>query len=56
MPKELGCHIDNTNGWAEAYKDVIHEASIKPGAPLNSAGDSIGLSQKLSESFRDSAR
>ncbi|MCI0463898.1 MAG: N-6 DNA methylase [Gemmataceae bacterium] len=29
--KYLGWDIDNTQGYAEAYKDVIHEASVKIG-------------------------
>jgi len=32
MFKELGWDIDNENGNAEAYKDVIHEDAIKIGA------------------------
>lgn len=31
--KELGWDIDNEQGYAEAYKDVIHEDAIKVGAP-----------------------
>lgn len=30
--KTLGWDMDNTLGHAEAYKDVIHEASLKIGA------------------------
>lgn len=30
--KALGWDIDNTQGWAEAYKEVIHEDAIKIGA------------------------
>lgn len=29
--KALGWDIDNTKGYAEAYKDVIHEAALKIG-------------------------
>ena len=29
--KALGWDVDNTSGYAEAYKDVIHEDSIKIG-------------------------
>ena len=29
--RELGWDIDNTQGYAEAYKDVIHEATVKIG-------------------------
>lgn len=29
--KQLGWDIDNSQGYAEAYKDVIHEAAIKIG-------------------------
>ena len=31
MFKELGWDIDNTDGYAEAYKDVVHEDTIKIG-------------------------
>jgi hypothetical protein len=31
MFKELGWDMDNTDGYAEAYKDVIHEDAIKVG-------------------------
>jgi hypothetical protein len=31
MFKALGWDIDNTAGHAEAYKDVIHEDSVKIG-------------------------
>ena len=31
MFKELGWDIDNTQGYADAYKDVIHEDAIKVG-------------------------
>jgi len=30
--KALGWDVDNTRGWAEAYKDVIHEDAIRIGA------------------------
>ncbi|HNY79401.1 MAG: N-6 DNA methylase [Sedimentisphaerales bacterium] len=29
--KALGWDVDNTKGWAEAYKDVIHEDAIRVG-------------------------
>ena len=29
--KALGCDIDNEQGYAEAYKDVVHEDAIKVG-------------------------
>ena len=29
--KALGWDIDNEQGYAEAYKDVVHEAAIKVG-------------------------
>ena len=31
MFKELGWDVDNTRGYAEAYKDVVHEDAIKVG-------------------------
>ena len=31
--KALGWDIDNEQGYAEAYKDVIHEDSIRIGTP-----------------------
>jgi hypothetical protein len=36
--KELGWDVDNTSGYAEAYKDVIHEDAIKIGS-ANKAPD-----------------
>ena len=34
--KALGWDVDNTKGWAEAYKDVIHEDAIRlEQTPLN---------------------
>jgi len=32
--KALGWGMDNTQGWAEAYKDVIHEDAIRIGQHL----------------------
>lgn len=29
--KALGWDVDNENGYAEAYKDVVHEASLEIG-------------------------
>jgi predicted type IV restriction endonuclease len=34
--KCLGWDMDNEKGYAEAYKDVIHEAAIKIGGAANS--------------------
>ena len=36
--KALGWDIDNTAGHAEAYKDVIHEASLKIGEEVTVKG------------------
>lgn len=33
--KCLGWDIDNTQGFAEAYKDVVHEHAIKIGGVTN---------------------
>jgi hypothetical protein len=32
--KALGWDVDNTRGWAEAYKDVIHEDAIRIGSTV----------------------
>ncbi|MCL5279873.1 MAG: N-6 DNA methylase, partial [Planctomycetes bacterium] len=32
--KALGWDVDNTRGWAEAYKDVIHEDAIRIGSTM----------------------
>jgi hypothetical protein len=32
--KALGWDVDNTRGWAEAYKDVIHEDAIRIGSSV----------------------
>jgi hypothetical protein len=32
--KTLGWDVDNTRGWAEAYKDVIHEDAIRIGSSV----------------------
>jgi len=36
--KALGWDVDNTQGYAEAYKDVVHEDAIKIGG-MNKAPD-----------------
>lgn len=33
--EELGCDVQNKKGYAEAYKDVIHEDAIKVGGATN---------------------
>lgn len=40
--KALGWDVDNEKGYAEAYKDVIHEDSIKVGGPRTTASASAG--------------
>ncbi len=32
--KAMGWDVDNTRGWAEAYKDVIHEDAIRIGSAM----------------------
>ena len=32
--RQLGWDVDNTQGWAEAYKDVIHEDAIRIGSAM----------------------
>ena len=34
----LGWDVDNKRGYAEAYKDVVHEAAVKVGGGDQSAG------------------
>ena len=36
--KALGWDIDNEQGYAEAYKDVIHEDAIRMGSATESPG------------------
>ena len=35
--KALGWDVDNAEGYAEAYKDVVHEDAIKVGGPRQGA-------------------
>lgn len=52
--RELGWDVDNTAGYAEAYRDVIHEDQVKIGGAVKAPdyGFRIGGQRKFFVSVR----
>ena len=47
--KALGWDVNNEKGYAEAYKEVIHEDAVKVGGRLAGPGTDISKGQQVTD-------